>query len=412
MVTIDINDINDNPPVIAETPAELFVTIPENHPVDSVIATITAEDADLDTNAEFFYVLQGGAGYFEIGVNSGVVRLVASVQALEPPHVFPLTVYSIDTGNLNSSVTFLVNLTFSNDHPPIFNPTLYFGSVAECAENGSDTMPVITVSATDADSNGMVRYYLESSPIGQLFRLDDRSGVADLLANGNGVYDRETADTLIFEVFATDSTLGTDDDSASVTITIIDCNDNNPIFTQQFYEVDVYEGTVSGTTIIQVHTNDADVGENAEVRFRVDSVDPPSLTNVFQIDPESGGIVTNVDITNEYTGTSTCSSLTLQTNNITLTIEATDQATLQPQLSNYTTVYIRLLDRNSDAPSFQPSNFYSFSISENIENVELGTVLATDECDQDSVVTYSLVSGDDSNPFEIDTNTVRIISSY
>lgn len=407
LVTIDIVDINDNTPQIQETPEELFITIPENHPVGRIIARITAVDSDLGSNAEFSFMMQGGAGYFEIGGNSGVVKLVASLQALEPPQIFPLTVYAIDRGSLNSSITFQVNLTYSNDHPPIFDPAFYFGSVMECADDGTDIMPMITISATDDDSNAMVSYYINSTDdIGRLFRLDDRGGVADILTQSSGKYDRETADILRFVVFATDNTLGTGDDSAHVTITVTDCNDNNPIFTQELYEVDVYEGTVSGSTVIQVHTNDADINENGEVRYSVDSVAPPSLTDVFGVDPESGGIVTNLDITNEYTGTSSCSSLTEQSNNITLRIKATDQATEQPQLSNYTDVFIRLLDRNSEAPSFIPSNFYSFSISENVENVDIGTVQATDECDQDSVVTYVLVQGDDSEPFEIDERTV------
>ena len=407
MVTVNIADINDNPPVIQETPGGLYITIPENHPVDSTLRQITAVDNDLDTNAQFRFIMQGGAGYFEINVNTGVVKLVASLQALEPPMMFPLTVYAIDTGGLNSSVTFLVNLTYSNDHPPIFESSEYFGSITECVEDGTDITPVITLRARDADSNAMVSYFIDSSPVGELFRLDTRGGVADILTQGSGRYDRETTNILRFTVFATDGVVGSDDDSATVTITVTDCNDNHPIFTQEMYEVDVYEGTVSGTTVVQVHTNDADLGENREVRFSVDSVLPPSLTDVFVVDPETGGIVTNLDITNQYTGTSTCSSLTVQSNNITLTVKATDQATLQPQLSNYTTVFIRLLDRNSDAPSFNQTR-YSFSISENVENVVIGTVLATDECDQNSRVTYVLDGGEDSDPFEINPDTVSV----
>ena len=406
-VTVSIIDVNDNPPEIQEDPDDLFITIPENHPVGSTLATITAVDIDLGNNANFFFTMEGGQGYFAIDLMTGVVTLEASLQALEPPMIFPLTVHAIDTGSLSSSITFNVNLTYSNDHPPIFEQSSYFGSITECVEDGSDITPVIAIRATDADSNAVVSYYINSSETGDLFRLDDRGEVADILTQGEGVYDRETADTLVFTVFATDGVVGSDDDTAIVTISVTDCNDNHPIFTQDLYEVDVYESTVSGTTVIQVHTNDADLGKNQQVRYSVDSVVPPSLTDVFGVDPETGGIVTSVTITNEYTGTSSCSSLTVQSNNISLTVRATDQATLQPQLSNYTTVFIRLLDRNSDAPSFIPANFYSFSIPENVDNVDVGTVQATDECDQNSVVTYVLVPGKDSDPFEINPQTVR-----
>ena len=406
LVTVNVMDINDNPPDIHQTSNELFITIPENHPVDSVLRTITATDIDLDANADFRFTMQGGAGFFDINLETGVIKLVSSLQDLEPPMLFSLTVYAIDTGGLSDQVTFEIDLTYSNDHPPIFESIGYSGLIIECVEDGMDISPVITLRATDDDSNAVVSYYIESTSVGMQFKLDDRGGVADILTNGSGVYDREMADVIQFTVYATDGVVGTDDDSATVTITVNDCNDNHPIFTQDLYDIDVSEGTTSGTTVIQVHTNDADIGENEEVRFSVYSVDPPSLTDVFIVDPETGGIVTNVDITNQYTGTTTCSTLTEQSNNITLTIMATDQATQQPQLSNSTTVFIRLLDRNSEAPTFIPTNFYSFSVAENVDNAIVGVVEAIDECDQNSVVTYVLVSGEDSNPFEIDPVTV------
>ena len=403
MVMIDILDINDNPPIIQETPEELFITIPENNLVGSTLRTITAVDADLGANADFIFTLQGGAGYFSIGHTSGVVTQEYSLQALEPPLLFQLTVTAIDSGSLSSNVTWSVNLTYTNDHPPIFDSSTYSGSITECVANGFD---IVTIRATDEDSDSQISYYIESSATGDLFVLDDRGQEADILTNGADEYDREMMDVLTFTVFATDGVMGSEDDSAIVTITVLDCNDNYPIFTQDVYEVDVAEGTVSGTTVIQVHTNDADIGENEEVRFNIETVDPPSLTDVFVVDTVTGGILAGVDITNEYTGSSTCSSLTEQSNNITITVRATDQATEQPRLSNYTTVFIRLLDRNSEAPSFVPTSFYSFSVSENTQGVEVGVVEAMDECDQNSVVTYSIIDGEDSAPFEIDPSTV------
>ena len=408
MVIINITDINDNPPIVQQPPGGFLITVPENNPVDSVITNITAEDKDIGANAQFLFTLQGGAGYFDIDHETGVITQVASLQALEPPMLFSLTVIARDSGGLSSDAVVTVNLTYANDHAPVFDTPVYSGSVPECAEDGTSISPVITLRATDDDSDSVISYYIEDSPTGNLFRLNHRGQVADMVSAG--VYDRETTDTYIFTVFATDGILGTEDASATVTITITDCNDHSPIFTQELYDVDVPEGTASGATVIQVHTNDGDIGENAEVDFTIESVEPPSYAAVFSV-VGTGGIVTNVDIDNTYTGSSTCSNILQHSNNVTLTIKATDRATQQSQLSNYTTVFIRLLDRNSEAPSFTPSSFYSFDILENVQGVVLGTVEAVDECDANSAVMYSLVSGEDSDPFEIDENTVRAIPS-
>ncbi|CAI7993581.1 Protocadherin Fat 4 [Geodia barretti] len=412
MMTVDILDINDNAPMIQEPQGGFLIMVAENNPVNSVLVTITAEDTDLGVNAEVFFTLQGGAGYFDIGHDTGVVTQIGSLQALEPPVTFTLTVIARDSGGLSSSRDLIVNLTYSNDHAPVFESSVYSGSVAECAEDGTPISPVLTLRATDDDTDSVVSYYIESSSVGDLFQLENIGQTATIRSAGSSVFDRESRDTYTFTVYATDGIIGTDDDSATVTIFISDCNDHSPIFTQDMYEVDVPEGTASGATVIQVHTNDADIGENEEVRFNVESVSPSSFSNVFHVDPLTGGIVASVNIDNTYTGSSACSTLDDHSNNVTLTIKATDQATMQDQLSNYTTVFIRLLDRNSEAPSFVPSSFYSFEISENVDGVDLGTVEAVDECDMDSDVTFFLVSGQDSAPFEIDQDTgvIRVIA--
>ena len=413
MMTVDINDINDNTPEIREPPGGFVFMVAENNPVNSEIVNITAVDVDLGANADILFTLQGGAGYFDINHISGLITQVSSLQALEPPMIFTLTVIARDSGGLSSSRELIVNLTYSNDHTPEFESSVYSGSLPECADGGTPISPPITIRATDEDTNSVVTYYVEDSTEGDLFQLVHNGQTADILSADSSAFDREIGDTHTFTVYATDGIIGSEDDSATVTIFISDCNDHNPIFTQDLYDVDVPEGTASGTTVIQVHTNDADIGVNEEVRFDIETVAPPLFNSVFRVDTETGGIVTIVDIDNTYTGSSACSELADHSNNATLTIIATDQATVEEdRLSSTTTVVIRLLDRNSEAPSFVPSSFYHFEISENMDGVDLGTVEAIDECDMDSDVTFFLVSSQDSDPFIIDPDTVRITYTY
>ena len=402
-VNIVVEDINDNPPVIQQTSSQLFTTIPENHPVGSVIAVIRAQDKDDGINANYTVSLSGGAGFFEVDHRTGVVTLVASLQPLEPPKMFDLTAYARDTGGLESSVVFTVNLTYSNDHMPMFDPPLYSGSIAECAANGSRFLLPVTLSATDGDSNAVVSYYVVPGPNGGFFRVEPRPGeVAEILVYGEGIFDREIIDSFTFNVAATDNTLGSDDDFAPVSVTITDCNDNCPIFTQDFYEVDVFENTVADATVIQVHTQDADIGTNAEVRYRLRSVDPPELFGVFRVDEVTGGVVTKQEITSDLTGSSSCAIIS--SNNVSMQIEATDRGA--NPCSNEITLFIRLLDRNFDAPSFEPSNFYNFTAVENVNNTRVGTVLATDVCDVNSKVSYIIGEGTDASSFDIDENLV------
>ncbi|XP_041966447.1 cadherin-13 [Alosa sapidissima] len=78
-------------------------------------------------------------------------------------------------------------------------------------------------------------------------------------------------------------------------ISVIDQNDNRPIFTELRYSGEVLEGSPTGTTVMTMTAVDADDPntDNAVLRYNImrQSPDKPS-PNMFYIDPERGHIVT------------------------------------------------------------------------------------------------------------------------
>uniref|UniRef100_A0AAQ4QE09 Cadherin-13 n=1 Tax=Gasterosteus aculeatus aculeatus TaxID=481459 RepID=A0AAQ4QE09_GASAC len=107
--------------------------------------------------------------------------------------------------------------------------------------------------------------------------------------------DREAIDSYQLEVSTTDFAGNLVEGPALLLITVIDQNDNRPIFKEQSYTGEVLEGSPTGTTVMTMTALDADDPgtDNAALRYNIvrQSPDKPS-PNMFYIDAERGDIVT------------------------------------------------------------------------------------------------------------------------
>jgi hypothetical protein len=55
--------------------------------------------------------------------------------------------------------------------------------------------------------------------------------------------------------------------TAKITVSIIDMNDNAPVFSKSIYEAMVQKPLRAGEVVITVHANDRDIGLNAVLRY-------------------------------------------------------------------------------------------------------------------------------------------------
>ena len=58
-------------------------------------------------------------------------------------------------------------------------------------------------------------------------------------------------------------------ETVSVNVTILDINDNSPVFTKQAFTVIVSESLPTGTRFLNVTASDADIGSNALLTFSI-----------------------------------------------------------------------------------------------------------------------------------------------
>uniref|UniRef100_A0A7N8X4C1 Cadherin 7 n=1 Tax=Mastacembelus armatus TaxID=205130 RepID=A0A7N8X4C1_9TELE len=262
-VTVTLTDVNDNPPRF--THKSYQYTVLESLPVQSVVARIKAADADIGSNAEMDYrIMDGdGPGMFNITTDEetqdGVISLLKPLD-FETKSSFSLR---IEATNRNIDSNFLSMGPFSDitsvkvtvedvNEPPVFSSPLGKMVVSEDASVGTS---IGRVSAHDPDTtNSAIRYSIDrNTDLERFFNVDALSGVISTAKP----LDREANSVHNLTIFAIESQDPTQIGKGSALITVLDINDNAPVFAID-YETLLCENAIPGQVIQTISAVDKD----------------------------------------------------------------------------------------------------------------------------------------------------------
>lgn len=253
-VSIKVTDVNDNQPTIDVIFLSDDATpkISESAQLDEFVARISVHDPDSKTEYSNVNVtLSGGDGHFDLRTHDNIIYLVVVALPLdrESQSSYTLNVVATDKGSppLHASRVISLRVTDINDNAPVFAELEYKASVPEAAAPGT---PVVQVLANDADegNNAEIRYSLLPTPQSDWFSIDEHSGLLTTRAR----VDCETNPMPRLTVVASDRGNPPMSSTATVLVTVLDVNDNEPIFDQSFYNVTVPENEVVGSCILKV----------------------------------------------------------------------------------------------------------------------------------------------------------------
>ncbi|XP_069046547.1 cadherin EGF LAG seven-pass G-type receptor 2 isoform X2 [Lepisosteus oculatus] len=380
-VCITVEDDNDNAPQFSEK--RYIVQVPEDMAPNTEILQVSAADRDRGSNAVVHFSIMSGntRGQFYIDAQTGKVDVVSQLD-YEANKEYTLRVRAQDGGrpplsNISGLVT--VQVLDVNDNAPIFVSTPFQATVLENVPLGYS---VIHIQAIDADSgeNSRLEYRLVETAPDFPFTINNSTGwivVADEL-------DRERVDFYSFGVEARDHGSPAMSSSASVSMTILDVNDNNPEFTQRSYYMRLNEDATVGSSVVTVSAVDRDV--NSVVTYQISS---GNTRNRFAITSQSGGGLITLALPLDY-------KLERQ---YMLTVTASDGTRFDTAQ-----VFVNVTDANTHRPVFQSSH-YTVNIN---EDRPIGTTVvaisATDEdTGENSRITYFM---EDSIPqFSIDPDS-------
>ena len=234
-VSVILLDVNDCPPTFT---SQRVTYLQENTPVDTVVFTAKAGDADSGPNSYVEYSLAGPFGSkFSIGTVDGDVRLVGELDREELSN-YTLTVVAIDKGSppLSSTMDVTMVVLDVNDNTPSFSQNIYDVEIQEDTLTGSD---VLQVFASDADegTNGQIRFSIAGGNANAEFRIDSVTGMVSVAKR----LDREAQASYSLTVQASDRGSSPRVDRASVNIVLLDVNDCPPVFELSPYSVSVRE---------------------------------------------------------------------------------------------------------------------------------------------------------------------------
>ena len=358
-VTVSILDVNDNAPMFSQ--ASYFTRLVETTPVGFNILQLLASDPDFGSNAQIEFSLTPAIAQFTINSSSGVV----STQDTLTPRIYELTATVTDRGQppLSSTANLTIEVISFDSTRPVFTQPSYEGSVSENLPSGTS---VLTVIAIDPISSNPVVYSITSQS--SEFTLDADTGV---LRTGTSL-DRESQSIYQFEIRAT-STDGTREGFSQIIVTVLDDNDQQPVFSQPVYGFEVLENDPAGTIIGAVFARDlADLGSNAVVSGYSTSDANFSISSV--------GIVS----------TSTAFDRETQ-DQYTFEIFATDAG--NPSQTGTSTVTVSVLDVNDNAPEFSQTVYEASVMEAQSSGASVLTVAASDlDLGVSGVVSFSTAS--------------------
>ncbi|KAF2894632.1 hypothetical protein ILUMI_11530 [Ignelater luminosus] len=335
-VVIHVIDENDNRPEFTNN--TFTFSIRENEPPDSFVGKLTATDRDIGRNAELIFSLSSSQSDFAVDPKNGFIKTLHVFDREElvqntGQNFITLEAVVMDNGSprLRDKVKIQVFVTDVNDNPPKFLRAPYKVQISEGSSVGTQVVRLYT---TDADEglNGDVFYSIASGNEDGRFEIDEATGQIVLARS----LDRETTSKYRLTVIAHDAGLSKRlSSSTTVSIEVLDENDNAPEFTQTESKISVIETTAINTELVQFRATDADLGMNSEVVF---SISAGNRRDTFHVEPLTGTLYLHKQLDYE--------ELTMYQLNIT----ASDNG--NPRLSTAILFSIAVEDANDNPPAF------------------------------------------------------------
>uniref|UniRef100_A0A8C4HUJ7 Cadherin domain-containing protein n=1 Tax=Dicentrarchus labrax TaxID=13489 RepID=A0A8C4HUJ7_DICLA len=288
LIIITVLDVNDNAPVFTQQTYKATVT--ENSPKGTVVATVTASDADQGSHGKITYSITNTLGnvrkIFEVNQESGEVTVIGNIDFEKSRH-FQINLRAIDDGGLTDSCKLIVDVKDLNDNKPEINIMSKSTVISEDAKLNT-VVTMINVEDLDSGENGNVKCFIsENIP----FLLKTSTNNFYSLVTDSDL-DRERATDYNITVTCSDEGVPSLSSSVTLTLQISDVNDNAPVFERSSYEAYIVENNTPGLSIFTVKARDADWNQNARVSYILEdsSVSGVPVSSYVSVSADSGVI--------------------------------------------------------------------------------------------------------------------------
>lgn len=378
IVIVNIGNVDDECPVF-DNPLYLANIHSSQLVPNMLVLTVSARDPDGFDASRVTYAITSSSvngDAFSLNQMTGEITITNITHGQ-----YSLNISASDGGCSMRSFTWVeIRIIDTNSHSPMFNTPCN----ATLLENPPLGMEVVILTATDDDNgvNGEVTYSLLNT---SYFSIDSVSGVVTTNQNSSS-YDRETQEVFQVGVVAIDG--GLRQGYCLLTITLLDENDNPPLFVLSNLNVTLLAEAPPFIPVARAIAFDPDMGANGELLY-------------FLSEPVEGNFTVNMN-TAEISPTGP-NALGVYA----LSLVASDMGGPPGQLSSIT-INIHVVSGNA-SPVFNHL-YYNTTLC---ENVPVGKTVLLLNASGNPSPTYTLVTGNDyssnsENTFTLSDNRVRV----
>lgn len=379
-VFLSVEDVNDNSPVFY--PAQYFGIVDENTPAGTSLLKVMATDRDEGDNAIISFSLESsGDGLFAVDSWTGVISLRGNLRSA-PNSIFKLSVSVKDRVDRRADKDAVVEIIKESKLEEIEFDS-YGGYDFQLVEdNGRSEVKLqrevgrVQIRSSSIFTNSVEYAIVLGDPMGN-FRIDKRSGVITTAT----AIDRETASRYSLTVTARS---GLAYGRAVVNISILDLNDNEPVFMGDKDELIIPENAAAGQEIYLARARDRDSGMNSRITYGLSM----NAEDQFRISESTGVLYLNQPIRSPP--------------NTVMHLELTATDSGEPSLSTRHSITVIIQDVNDHTPVFDHMS-YETSLPESTKvNERFFALTATDEdLAANGIIAYAIDEGNEEGKFGI-----------
>ncbi|XP_029959729.1 protocadherin gamma-A11-like isoform X20 [Salarias fasciatus] len=399
VIHVTVLDANDNAPVFSQSVYK--ASLPENSPLDTVVVTVSASDADEGVNGDvtydFGHVSEEVKKIFSIDRKVGDIRVIGAVD-YETATSFEIRVKAKDGLGLSSYAKVIISITDVNDNAPVLNVKSLTNPIPENIPPGTE-VGIINVQDRDSEKNRQVRCSLQQ---GVPFKLvPSIKNYYSLVSTGQ--LDREVVSDYNITITATDEGSPPLSSSKSVQLSVADINDNPPVFEEESYSAYVSENNKAGSTLCSVAARDPDWRQNGTVIYSLlaGEVNGAPVSSYVSVNGDTGVIHAVRSFDYE------------QLRSFKVQVMARDNGS--PPLSSNVTVSVFISDVNDNAPQIlYPAPEGNSFMTELVPKAAHGgslvsKVIAVDaDSGQNAWLSYQIVKSTDPGLFTIGVHSGEI----
>ncbi|XP_038157811.1 protocadherin beta-15-like [Cyprinodon tularosa] len=399
VIHVTVLDANDNAPVFSQ--AVYKASLPENSPLDTVVVTVSATDADEGVNGDvtydFGHINEEGRKKFAIDHKFGKISLIDAVD-YEITKSYEIRVKAKDGLGLSSYAQVIISITDVNDNAPIVSLKSLTNPIPEDTPAGTE-VGIINVQDRDSENNRQVHCSVQQNVPFKL--VPSIKNYYSLVTTGN--LDRELVTDYNITITATDEGSPPLSSSKTFQLSVADINDNPPVFVEQSYSAYINENNKPGSTLCSVSARDPDWRQNGTVIYSLlpAEVNGASVSSYLSVNGDTGVIHAVRSFDYE------------QFRSFKFYVMARDNGS--PPLSSNVTVSVFISDVNDNSPqilypTLEGSSFMTELVPKAAHGGSLvSKVIAVDaDSGQNAWLSYHIVKATDPGLFSIDLHSGEI----